>query len=60
MAGTELDFPLNAPQLNLPGHIVAIRRFDTSHCIDISYCSGIIRLNSNVFLSQVVTQRLET
>ena len=55
MAGTEPDFPLNALQPNLPGHIVAIRRFDTSHCVDISYCSSIIRLNPNVFLSQVVT-----
>ena len=41
VAGTEPNFPLNAPQPNLPGHVVAICRFDTSHCIDISYCSGI-------------------
>ena len=49
MAGTEPNFPLNAPQPNLLGHVVAIRRFDISHCIDISYSSGIIRLNPNFF-----------
>ena len=35
VAGTEPNFPLNAPQPNLPGHVVAICTSDTSHCIDI-------------------------
>ena len=60
MAATKPKFSLNALQPNLPDHVVAVHRFDTSYCIDVSYCSSIIRLCRCVFLSQVVTQRLES